>query len=131
MTRSVPDQEVLKHSLSTLRNISRYPHLADVLIDTGGSVETILREMLRLVHSQDKVTQFPIFMSFIDLFTFLFFVIRNKSDGYFIAADLLKKLCSTKKGVDAVLSVPGPLKRLFDLVNELDRKVAAAKRSGS
>lgn len=47
VSRSMPDQEVLKHALSTLRNLSHYPHLAEVLIDTRGSVETILWEFLR------------------------------------------------------------------------------------
>ena len=47
VSRSIPDQEVLKHALSTLRNLSRYPHLAELLIDTHGSVETILLEVLK------------------------------------------------------------------------------------
>lgn len=47
LSRSLPDQEVTKHALSTLRNLSRYPHLINVLIDSCGSVETILREFLR------------------------------------------------------------------------------------
>lgn len=47
MTRSIPDQEVLKHALSTLRNLARYTELLDVLIGSHGSIETIFFEMLR------------------------------------------------------------------------------------
>lgn len=47
VSRSIPDQEVLKHSLSILRNLARYPNLVEVLIDSHGSVEAILWEFLR------------------------------------------------------------------------------------
>ncbi|KAE8728682.1 HSP20-like chaperones superfamily protein [Hibiscus syriacus] len=46
-SRSIPDQEVLKHALSTLRNLARYPHLIQVLIETPRSVEIFLRELQR------------------------------------------------------------------------------------
>lgn len=49
VSRSIPDQEVLKHSLSTLRNLARYPHLTEVLIDSKGSIQTVLWEFLRFV----------------------------------------------------------------------------------
>lgn len=45
--RSIPNQEVQKHALSTLRNLVRYPHLTEVLIDTPGSVEIILTQLHR------------------------------------------------------------------------------------
>lgn len=48
-TRSIPDQEVQKHVLSTLRNLARYPHLVEVLIDSPGSVETVVCEFVRFV----------------------------------------------------------------------------------
>lgn len=47
LSRSIPDQEVLKPALSTLRNLSRYPHLINVLIESCGSLETIVSEFLR------------------------------------------------------------------------------------
>lgn len=47
VSRSIPDQEVLKHALSILRNLARYPHLVEVLIDSHSSVEAILWEFLR------------------------------------------------------------------------------------
>lgn len=47
VSRSIPDQEVLKHALSTLRNLARYPHLIDVLIENQGSVQTIVWELVR------------------------------------------------------------------------------------
>ncbi|XP_059662135.1 uncharacterized protein LOC132308145 [Cornus florida] len=98
VSRSIPDQEVLKHALSTLRNLARYPHLTEVLIDRRGSLETIFWEFL-----------------------------RNK-EGYFIASELLKKICSNQKGVEAVRNLPALLKRLHNLVEDLTRK-AGIKRN--
>ncbi|KAL2931463.1 Abnormal spindle-like microcephaly-associated protein-like protein [Bienertia sinuspersici] len=100
VTRSIPDQEVLKHCLSTLRNLARYPHLADVLIHHRGSIETILRELL-----------------------------RNKEEGYFIACELLKKLCTRPKGIETVRGLPSMLKRFHALVDELTRKTNHEKRN--
>ncbi|KAK8592272.1 hypothetical protein V6N13_062858 [Hibiscus sabdariffa] len=99
-SRSIPDQEVLKHALSTLRNLARYPHVAEVLIDTPQAVETILWEML-----------------------------RNKEEGYFIASEILKKICSNLKGVKAVHKLPALLKRLHNLVEDLTRKLNIEKRN--
>ncbi|CAN6690108.1 unnamed protein product [Malus baccata var. baccata] len=92
-TRSIPDQEVQKHVLSTLRNLARYPHLVEVLIDSPGSVETVVCEF-----------------------------VRNKEEGYFTASELLKKICASRKGVEAVRKSPALLKRLHNLVEELTRK---------
>ncbi|XP_019242159.1 PREDICTED: uncharacterized protein LOC109222243 [Nicotiana attenuata] len=100
LSRSLPDQEVTKHALSTLRNLSRYPHLINVIIDSCGSVETILREFL-----------------------------RNKEEGYFIASDLLKKIFTEKTGVEAVHKLPALLRRLRDHVEELSRKAKPDKWS--
>ncbi|PON84060.1 Beta-catenin [Trema orientale] len=100
VSRSTPDQEVLKHALSTLRNLARYPHLVEVIIDCHGSVETILWEML-----------------------------RNKEEGYFIASELLRKICSSRKGVEAVRRSPALLKRLHSHVEELTRKAHNEKRN--
>ncbi|KAF6168038.1 hypothetical protein GIB67_011423 [Kingdonia uniflora] len=99
VSRSIPDQEVLKHALSTLRNLTRYPHLAEVLIGINGSVEVIFWEWL-----------------------------RNKEEVYFITSELLKRFCSTKKGVEALQNLPTFLKRLQNLVEELKRKVKLYKR---
>ncbi|XP_056159871.1 uncharacterized protein LOC115677950 isoform X1 [Syzygium oleosum] len=101
MTRSIPDQEVLKHALSTLRNLARYTELLDVLIGSHGSIETIFFEML-----------------------------RNKEDGFFIASELLKKMCTRDKGVEALHKSPSLLKRLNGLVEELTRRVHTDKRFG-
>ncbi|XP_045815705.1 abnormal spindle-like microcephaly-associated protein homolog isoform X3 [Trifolium pratense] len=100
ISRSIPDQEVLKHVLSTLRNLARYPHLLEVLIQRHNSIQTIVLELL-----------------------------RNKEEGFFIASELLKKICSTHKGVDAILKSPALLKRLRSLVEELTRKTTYQKRN--
>ncbi|XP_052727895.1 uncharacterized protein LOC108332569 isoform X1 [Vigna angularis] len=100
VSRSIPDQEVLKHALSTLRNLARYPHLLQVLIQSRSSVQIIVMELL-----------------------------RNKNEGYFIASELLKKICSTGKGVEAILKSPALLKRLHGLVEDLKRKGIYEKRN--
>ncbi|XP_024925563.3 uncharacterized protein LOC107420336 isoform X1 [Ziziphus jujuba] len=100
VSRSIPDQEVLKHALSILRNLARYPHLVEAIIDSNRSVETILWEF-----------------------------VRNKEEGYFIASDLLKKICSSQKGIEAVRRSPALLKRLHTLVDELTRKASNERRN--
>lgn len=100
VSRSIPDQEVLKHALSTLRNLARYPHLLQVLIQSNGSVQIVVMELM-----------------------------RNKEDGYFIASELLKKICSTHIGVQVILKSPALLKRLHSLVEELKRKAVYEKRN--
>ncbi|GMI93317.1 hypothetical protein like AT4G21820 [Hibiscus trionum] len=99
-SRSIPDQEVLKHALSTLRNLARYPHLTQVLIETPRSVEIFLWEL----H-------------------------RNKEEGYFIASEILKKICSNPNGLKVVHKFPALLKRLHNLVEELTRKTSIDKRN--
>ncbi|MED6123039.1 hypothetical protein PIB30_045519 [Stylosanthes scabra] len=101
VSRSIPDQEVLKHALSTLRNLARHPHLLEVLIQTHNSVQIIVMELL-----------------------------RNKEEGYFIASELMKKICSTHSGVQAMIKSPALLKRLHSLVDELKRKAVYEKRNG-
>ncbi|KAG2688263.1 hypothetical protein I3843_09G087900 [Carya illinoinensis] len=100
VSRSIPDQEVLKHALLTLRNLACHPHLVEALIDSHGSVEIILWEFL-----------------------------RSKDEGFFIASELLKKICSTHKGVEAIRKLPTHLKRLQSLVEELTRKASHEKRN--
>ncbi|KMS96741.1 hypothetical protein BVRB_8g200460 isoform A [Beta vulgaris subsp. vulgaris] len=100
VTRSIPDQEVLKHCLCTLRNLAQYQPLADMLIDHRGSIETILRELL-----------------------------RNKEEGYFIACELLKKLCARPTGIDTICCLSSMLKRLQALIEDLTRKVNNEKRN--
>nr|GMD86045.1 abnormal spindle-like microcephaly-associated protein homolog isoform X2 [Ipomoea batatas] len=99
VSRSIPDQEVLKHALSILRNLTRYPHLTEVLIKSSGSVEIILWELL-----------------------------RNKEEGYFIAAEVLKKLFLHHKGIEAAHKLPALVKRLHNHVEELSRKAKNDKR---
>ncbi|KAG1347338.1 putative protein abnormal spindle [Cocos nucifera] len=100
LNRGVPDQEVLKHILCTLRNIIRHPQLLHVLINTPQSVEIIFQELL-----------------------------RNKSEGFFIAAELLKKMCSTQEGLHAVHNLQGHLRRLNFLAQDLERKIELQKRN--
>ncbi|ESW25929.1 hypothetical protein PHAVU_003G077600 [Phaseolus vulgaris] len=100
VSRSIPDQEVLKHALSTLRNLARYPHLLHVLIQSRNSVQIIVLELL-----------------------------RNKNEGFFIASELLKKICSTGIGVEVIFKSPALLKRLHGLVEDHKRKGVFEKRN--
>ncbi|KAK4439325.1 protein abnormal spindle [Sesamum alatum] len=100
VSRSIPDQQVLKHALSTLRNLARYPHLTEILVQSHGCVETILLEFF-----------------------------RNKEEGYFIASELLKKISASENGAKAIRSSPAPLKRLKNMAEELARKAGNDKRN--
>jgi abnormal spindle-like microcephaly-associated protein len=53
---------------------------------------------------------------------------RNKEEGYFIASEVMKKICSHKKGVEMVLRKPPIIKRLHSLVEELTRKANFEKK---
>ncbi|EFH46120.1 hypothetical protein ARALYDRAFT_492692 [Arabidopsis lyrata subsp. lyrata] len=112
-SRSIPDQQVSKHALSTLGHLARYPHMADELIDTKGSIQTIFWELLRSSFSSQ------VFSS----------RLKNKEEAYFIASDVLKKICSSHKGVEAVRKLPALVKRLHALVEELTRKANIEKRN--
>ncbi|XP_042029606.1 abnormal spindle-like microcephaly-associated protein homolog [Salvia splendens] len=99
VSRSIPDQQVLKHALSTLRNLARYPSLTHVLVESHGCVETVFLEFL-----------------------------RNKEEGYFIASELLKRICKTENGAFAIRKSSAILKRLNNLAEELTRKAGNDKR---
>ena len=58
----------------------------------------------------------------------LFIFSRNKEEVYFIASDLMRKICSSPKGIEAVRKSPALLKRLHNLVDELTRKAYNEKR---
>ncbi|XP_073016437.1 uncharacterized protein [Primulina eburnea] len=98
ISRSIPDQEVLKHALSTLRNLAHYPHLTEILIESHGCVEVVFWEFL-----------------------------RNKEEGYFIASELLKRICCSEKGLNAMRNLPAHLKRLNNLAEVLARKAGNDK----
>ncbi|XP_068644949.1 uncharacterized protein [Aristolochia californica] len=99
VNRSAPQQEVLKQALSILLNLVRYPHLTEILLNTYKSVEIIFMELL-----------------------------RNK-EGYFLAIEIMKKLCSMKEGIEAIQRLPAFLKRFLNLVADLERKAAMEKRN--
>lgn len=54
---------------------------------------------------------------------------RNKNEGYFVASELLKKICSTRVGLETIFKSPALLKRLHSLVEDLTRKGIYEKRS--
>ncbi|KAJ1291122.1 hypothetical protein BS78_02G294300 [Paspalum vaginatum] len=101
LNRGIPDQEVLKQVLLTLRNIARYPYLGQVLANNSDAAEIILQELL-----------------------------RNKSAGFFIASDILKKLREHKKGHETTQVLCSYIKRLHSLVQDLEKKVELDRRNG-
>ncbi|ONM57768.1 binding [Zea mays] len=101
LNRGIADQEVLKQVFLTLRNIARYSNLRQVLASTAESVEIIFQELL-----------------------------RNKADGFFIASDILKSLCESKEGRETVQALSHLIKRLRNLVHDLEKKVELDKRNG-
>ncbi|PKA46724.1 hypothetical protein AXF42_Ash019707 [Apostasia shenzhenica] len=103
LNRGVPDQEILKHVLSTLRNIARYKHLSLVLINTPQAMEIIFQEL-----------------------------IRNKIEGFFICCQLLRRLCAIQEGLEAARNLQVHVvhvKRLHNLIAELQRKAKFLERS--
>jgi abnormal spindle-like microcephaly-associated protein len=55
-------------------------------------------------------------------------VLRNKADGFFIASDILKSLCESKEGRETVQALSHLIKRLRNLVHDLEKKVELDKR---
>ncbi|KAI8000682.1 hypothetical protein LOK49_LG09G00343 [Camellia lanceoleosa] len=53
---------------------------------------------------------------------------KNKEEDYFIASELLRKICLNTKGVEAARNLPALLKRLHNLVEDLTRKTCNEKR---
>lgn len=53
---------------------------------------------------------------------------RNKSTGFFIASDILKKFCESKEGHETVRALRHHIKRLRNLVQDLEKKVEFNKR---
>ncbi|GJX16894.1 hypothetical protein Tco_0217726 [Tanacetum coccineum] len=84
----------------TRRNLTRHPHLTEALIDTHGLTQAILLEF-----------------------------IRNKEETYFIAADILRNICSHKKGVERLRGLPSLVKRLHALVENIKKKAVNDKRN--
>ena len=58
----------------------------------------------------------------------MFSSFRNKGEGFFIASDIMKKLCGVKDGLLAVRKLQGHVKRLNGLSQDLGRKSELIKR---
>ncbi|CAN6452270.1 unnamed protein product [Victoria cruziana] len=97
--RSVPYMEVLTRALSTLRNLARYPYIVQGMIETKGLLKIVFEELF-----------------------------WHKEEGYFIAAELLKKICALKAGVEAIRRMPPFVKRLHNLAEDLRRKATIEKK---
>ncbi|KAK9056391.1 hypothetical protein SSX86_027481 [Deinandra increscens subsp. villosa] len=130
ISRSIVDQEVLRHTLSVFRNLTRYPHLTEALIDTRGSCQIILWEFIRFVKMFLYNCSYSFEWVLVQLLLFSYFLgCRNKEDAYFIAADVLRNTCSNKKGVERLRELHALVKRLHNLVEDLKRKANNEKRN--
>lgn len=101
LNRGIPDQEVLKQVLYTLRNIARFPNLRPVLANNPQLVNTIFQELL-----------------------------RNKSEVFFIASGILKKLCESIEGREIAGALRHHIRRLGSMVQDLEKTVEHEKRHG-
>ncbi|XBJ00728.1 hypothetical protein VPH35_020564 [Triticum aestivum] len=101
LNRGIPDQEVLKQVLYTLRNIARFPNVRPVLANNPQLVNTIFQELL-----------------------------RNKTDMFFIACEILKKLCESEEGRGFAGALGHHIRRLDSMVRGLEKKVELDKRNG-
>uniref|UniRef100_A0A0E0LLC1 Calponin-homology (CH) domain-containing protein n=1 Tax=Oryza punctata TaxID=4537 RepID=A0A0E0LLC1_ORYPU len=101
LNRGVPDQEVLKQVLFTLRNIARFRNFQPVLANTPQAVEIVFQELL-----------------------------RSKTEGFFVACDILKRLCESEEGHEIARALKRHIRRLGCLVQELEKKVELDKRNG-
>ncbi|CAM0906071.1 unnamed protein product [Alopecurus aequalis] len=101
LNRGIPDQEVLKQVLYTLRNIARFPNLRPVLANTPQLVKIIFHELL-----------------------------RNKSEVFFIACGILKQLCESNEGHEIAGTLHHHIRRLGSMVQDLEKKVELDKRTG-
>ncbi|EEC82148.1 hypothetical protein OsI_26205 [Oryza sativa Indica Group] len=101
LNRGVPDQEVLKQVLFTLRNIARFRNLQPVLANTPQAVEIVFQELL-----------------------------RSKTEGFFVACDILKRLCESEEGHKIARALKRHIRRLGCLVQELEKKVDLDKSFG-
>ncbi|KAK1680148.1 hypothetical protein QYE76_040996 [Lolium multiflorum] len=101
LNRGIPDQEVLKQVLYTLQNIARFPNLRPILVNNPQLVTTIFQELL-----------------------------RNKSEVFFIACGILKKLCESKEGRETAGALRHHIGRLGSMVRDLEKKVELDKRCG-
>ncbi|KAG6493466.1 hypothetical protein ZIOFF_048452 [Zingiber officinale] len=117
LNRGFPDQEVLKHVLSILRNIVKHPRLLRAFVDTSRSAEIIFQEVLSPLTG--------------DFYVARLLSCRNKNEGYFIACDLLKCLCSTPQGCETIRNLPGYIRRLKVLAHDLERKSELQKRNAA
>ncbi|OEL16057.1 hypothetical protein BAE44_0022926 [Dichanthelium oligosanthes] len=132
LNRGVPDQEVLKQVFLTLRNIARYPNLRHVLVNTPGSAEIIFQELLRYLYvvwiAQLHILHLSCLVCIRACILIRDDALRNKAAGFFIASDILKKLYESKEGHETARALRHHIKRLRNLVQDLEKKVELDKR---
>ncbi|KAK3127170.1 hypothetical protein QOZ80_7AG0569340 [Eleusine coracana subsp. coracana] len=122
LNRGIPDQEVLKQVLLTLRNIARFSNLRTVL----KQVLLTLRNIARFSNLRTVLLNTP------ELVAIVFQeLLRNKADGFFIASDILKKLCESKEDHEKTArALQHNVKRLRCFLQDLEKKVELDKRNG-
>lgn len=98
--RSPPHEEILKHSLSILGNLARYPQFAILVASAPGSISIIAEQIL-----------------------------RNNEEILSKVIKLLQLVCKVPSGLDAVRRKPVVLKRLHNISQVLEKKVEVEARA--
>ncbi|MCO5561716.1 hypothetical protein L7F22_015339 [Adiantum nelumboides] len=98
--RSPPHEEILKHSLSILGNLARYPSFAPLVANAPGSLTIVAEQMLR--SNEEVLTKI---------------------------LKLLQLLCKAQSGPDAIRRNPMMMKRLHNLSQVLEKKVETEARA--
>ncbi|MCO5559030.1 hypothetical protein L7F22_012622 [Adiantum nelumboides] len=98
--RSPPHEEILKHSLSILGNLARYPSFASLVVNAPGSLTIVAEQILR--NNEEVLTKI---------------------------LKLLQLLCKVQSGPDAIRRSPMMMKRLYNLSQVLEKKVETEARA--
>ncbi|KAI5079800.1 hypothetical protein GOP47_0005279 [Adiantum capillus-veneris] len=98
--RSPPHEEILKHSLSILGNLARYPSFAPLVINAPGSLAIVAEQIL-----------------------------RNNEEVLAKILKLLQLLCKVPSGPDAIRRNPMLMKRLNNFSQVLEKKVETEARA--
>jgi abnormal spindle-like microcephaly-associated protein len=100
--RSPPHEQVLKHALSILANLARFPDLALRIVNTSDSIMIIAEQLL---------------------------VFRNKEEVFSKAMEVVQHVCSTPGCAEIIKRTSLVIRRLQNVAQMLERKHVVEKRN--
>ncbi|KAH9534823.1 hypothetical protein CY35_17G023600 [Sphagnum magellanicum] len=100
--RSPPHEQVLKHALSILANLARFPDLALRIVNTSDSIMIIAEQLL---------------------------VFRNKEEVFSKAMEVVQNVCSTPGCAEIIKTTSLVIRRLQNVAQMLERKHDVEKRN--